>query len=820
VIRVLQLIFLIAIHVTTWAQNYTVTIIDAQNQQVVRKAKVIAEWQNNENRLARFIYLSNDQGIADIEEEAIKNNASFTISAEGYLSVQMNAVQIIDKQYKILLEPGNLKLEEVTISASKFKESTNDVSKQILAIPSREINRLNPLNSADLLEKTGQVFVQRSQLGGGSPVLRGFEANKVLLVIDGLRMNNAIYRGGHLQNILRVHPLLTERVEVVFGAGSVVYGSDALGGVIHITTTQPQFSQGNKPHHSAAASVGYQSAAQAFQNHLQYTISGKRLASLTGVSFSQFGDLRQGNYRESKWGNLGLRDSFQIRTAMSDEIAYNPNNAVQKSSAYEQIDAMQKIRFAINKYWELGVNLQYSNTGNVPRYDRLSEVNATSGRLRFAEWYYGPELRTLAAVSLTGKNKTALYDEWRTTVSYQYIEESRHNRNFNAPNRTSRLEKVDVFAVNTDAQLQWGKNEIRYGTEYQYNYVASSAQRLNVNTGAISAQSTRYPDGGSNMQTLAAYVNNTREINTHWVINTGLRISAISLMSYFKDRTFVPFLETQPILKQYNTNLTYHAGVIYIPLQSVRLYANYSTGFRAPNVDDVGKVFESVGNVQVVIPNPNLKSEYTHQFETGITLQPEKFIYWQQSMWYTLLNNAITLAPASFFGNDSILFQNQKTRVVSQQNVQSAYLYGYSSNLRIILHKNAHAYSTFNFTYGRIKTDSTPYPLDHIPPIYGRTGLIYSVSRFTIDGYVLYQGAKHLKDYNLFGEDNLQYATPEGMPSWYTFNITGSVKLTNKRLNLTLISGIENITDNYYRVFASGISGAGRNVFITLRANY
>ena len=92
-----------------------------------------------------------------------------------------------------------------------------------------------------MLAQTGEVFVQKSQMGGGSPVIRGFEANKVLIVVDGVRLNNAIYRSGHLQNVITLEPSELESAEIVFGPGSVIYGSDALGGVMDFHTREPRF---------------------------------------------------------------------------------------------------------------------------------------------------------------------------------------------------------------------------------------------------------------------------------------------------------------------------------------------------------------------------------------------------------------------------------------------------------------------------------------------------------------------------------------------------------------------------------------------------
>ena len=149
-------------------------------------------------------------------------------------------------QDTIFLSPKSTSLNEVVISASKFQQSKKEVSQNIISINSKEVQISNPQTSADLLSNSGRVFVQKSQQGGSSPVIRGFEASRVLLVVDGIRLNNAIYRAGHLQNVITVDQNLLERIEVLYGPSSTLYGSDALGGVIHMRTKQPIFSTTEK----------------------------------------------------------------------------------------------------------------------------------------------------------------------------------------------------------------------------------------------------------------------------------------------------------------------------------------------------------------------------------------------------------------------------------------------------------------------------------------------------------------------------------------------------------------------------------------------
>src|SRR5688500_14572559 len=151
-------------------------------------------------------------------------------------------------------------LDEVVFSVNKWEQKTNEVPNKIVKINMNTAKVWNPQTAADLLGQTGTVFIQKSQLGGGSPMIRGFATNRVLLVSDGVRMNNAIYRSGNLQNIISIDALSTQTAEVIFGPGSLVYGSDAIGGVIDFHSLEPGFSTGSKILVKGSALARYSSA--------------------------------------------------------------------------------------------------------------------------------------------------------------------------------------------------------------------------------------------------------------------------------------------------------------------------------------------------------------------------------------------------------------------------------------------------------------------------------------------------------------------------------------------------------------------------------
>ena len=161
----------------------------------------------------------------------------------SFLCIGFIAFSASAQTAKDTTEPLYSTLKELVLTANKKAEAAEDIPQQIQILKRRSIQQLMPQTTADALIQNGNVFVQKSQMGGGSPVIRGFEANSVLLVVDGVRMNNAIYRAGHLQSIITVDPNALERVEVFTGPGSVIYGNDALGGVVHMYTLQPEFTQ-------------------------------------------------------------------------------------------------------------------------------------------------------------------------------------------------------------------------------------------------------------------------------------------------------------------------------------------------------------------------------------------------------------------------------------------------------------------------------------------------------------------------------------------------------------------------------------------------
>jgi hemoglobin/transferrin/lactoferrin receptor protein len=737
---------------------------------------------------------------------------NFLFSHPDYLSIVYSTEEIESSKYKVFINQNVNSFEEVVVSASKFEEKKNDVSQKIQVLRASEIAAQNQSSMADVLANSGNVMVQKSQLGGGSPIIRGFETNKVLMVVDGIRMNNAIYRGGHLQNIVTLDNAIMDRVEVVFGAGSVVYGSDALGGVMNFTTKSPVFSATDTVLVKAAAFTRYFSAAKGFSGHADISLGKKCFGSLSSFTFSKYGDLRQGANRRPFVGDFGARPWYAATFNGVDSMLMNADTNVQVGSGYTQYDILQKFSFKQNEAITHKLNFQLSNSGNIPRYDRLTLESAS--KPKFAVWNYGPQKRFLAAYTLDFKKKNTFFDQGRLILAYQAIEESRIVRKFNDSWETNNIEKLDIFTINADFFQKIKKHELRYGTEAFLNLVNSSAFAKNVATNTIRDTSTRYPDAGSSMRSAAIYATHTWEISDKFILNDGLRFSYVGLNANFTDTTYFPFPFNS--INQNNSAFNGNLGFVYLPAKTWRITANTSTGFRAPNVDDLSKVFESVPG-SVVVPNPNLKVEYTVNGELGITKEILRGLRASINFYYTNLSNALITQNSQFQGADSIQYGGELSQVMSTVNAGKAYIYGIEGALAGQLNKYITVLGTVNYTKGRIVTDTVPYPLDHIPPVFGKFSIISSVNKLRTEFFVNYAGWKRVVDYNMIGEDNFSYATAEGMPSWYTFNARVSYSITK---DISFQLACENILDQNYRQFASNISAPGRNFILTLKGNF
>lgn len=796
----------------------TITVRDISSRDKI--CNVIFRDKNNLNSN------TNEIGVADIS--LLDKSGDIIAYHAAYSSYTLTEIEKTKSVLEIQLHAKTVVLDEIVLSANRKSESKMDVPYSINVISQKEIEFGNQATSADVLQNTGAIFVQKSQLGGGSPVLRGFEANKVLIVVDGVRMNNAIYRGGHLQDIISLDANMLERTEVLFGPSSTIYGSDALGGVMHFYTKSAELSPTDNMLVKVNSMARYASVNNENTAHLDFNLGWKKIASLTNITYSNFGDLMSGKTGLAESSKNWNRNYYVKRINNRDSILKNSNNNLQIGTAYSQLDVMQRIAIKTGKYTMHNINIQYSQSSDIPRYDRLTEVasktiivnGAKTNELRFAEWNYGPQKRLLTAYTLSNNNKSKISDDAKLILAYQKIDQDRISRRFQNANRITQSEDVTVLSLNIDVfKLLANKHELKYGAELQSNAVTSKAKSLNILTQAESKAATRYADNGNSMSSAGIYVSHTWEVNKTFVVTDGIRFTQSILESNFKDTSFIKFPFSKA--KQNNKAITGNLGFIWKEADNYKVSVLANTGFRAPNIDDMSKVFESAGNI-IIVPNPKIKPEYATNFEFGLSKIFDKNYKFDFTAFYTLLDNALVTTDFNYMGFDTIIINGLAKKVQAAQNKNGAYIYGFSAGVQFDFNKNISFKSIINYTYGRyadVKND-TVVPLDHIPPVFGQSSIMYNEKNTDVEFFVRYNGKKTKSDYSSSGEDNALYSAEPNygmMPAWFTLNLRFGYNISKTfRLN----GSLENITDNRYRTFSSGVNAPGRNFIISLRFKF
>ncbi|MEM1136913.1 MAG: TonB-dependent receptor, partial [Bacteroidota bacterium] len=606
-----------------------------------------------------LVGISDAQGKVNISQ--FEEDETLVINHLGYAVTTILIEQILSQGGTVFLEESILSLEEVVLSANKWEQEKKHIPNQITAIRAKDIAFKNPQTTADLLQQTGQVFIQKSQQGGGSPMIRGFSANSILIVIDGVRMNNAIYRSGNLQNVISLDANILGGAEVVFGPGSVMYGSDALGGVMDFHTRNPEYNNEEKLLLEGSFMGRYASANNELTGHLDLNVAGKKWALLTSFTHSDFSDLRSGANRPATYPEFGKRLTYISRIEGEDEVIENNDPNIQKFSGYSQLNLLNKLSFKANDHLAFTYSLHHSATSNVPRYDRL--IERRDGNLRNAEWYYAPQSWQLHALKTDINYKTHLFDRVKNTFAFQNVQEGRNDRRFASSTLRRRIEKVNVYSWNLDAEKTFAnkKFELFYGTEVVHNTVDSEANTINIDTEEIGNTSTRYPDGSSTVTSVALYSSAKYLLSEKITITSGLRYSYVSLDANFVDKSFFPFPYDEVSLTTgaLNGNL----GFTFRPNNKTQINFNLSNGFRAPNIDDVGKLFDSEpGNV--VVPNPDLKPENSYNIEGGISrLLFSDRLKVDFTIFYSRLTDAMVRRPFLFNQQDSILYDGTLSQV-------------------------------------------------------------------------------------------------------------------------------------------------------------
>ena len=800
------ILFLVFLGFTQIALAQKLTVLSSESNKPLELVTIISQEP-------RAMALTNARGAADIK--SMVGSPDIEIRLMGYKALRLSYAEIESKNFNILLIQSNISLQEVNISGTRWRQPSRENPERIITLSPEEIALQNPQTAADLLGTSGEVYIQKSQLGGGSPMIRGFSTNRLLYTVDGVRMNTAIFRSGNLQNVISLDPFAIENTEVLFGPGSVIYGSDAIGAVMSFQTLKPQFSLNGDPLITGKGVTRYSSASDEKTAHFDVNVGWKKWAMVTSFTSSDYGDLIMGSHGPDSY----LKPFYVKRIDGVDVAVTNENPQKQVSTGYSQINLMQKISFKPNDNWEFDYGFHYSETSDVPRYDRL--VRTKNDLPKHSEWYYGPQKWMMNNLSISYNNKTAAFDQVNLRLAHQYFEESRISRNFNNPKKSFNVENVNAVSINADFLKNFtAKTRMFYGLEYVQNDVVSTGEEKNIETGAVKPAGSRYP-GSAFWNSYAAYATIQTDLTSKLVMQAGARYNGYGLVADFTNNLeFYPLPFAKSELD--NAALIGSVGFTYRPDETWSIRVNGSTGFRAPNVDDVGKIFDAEPG-SVMVPNIDLKAEYAYNAEVGVAKVFGESVKIDVTGYYTWLENAMVRRDYKLDGRDSIMYQGDMSKVQAIQNAAVARVYGIQAGLEVKLPAGFSLSSRLNYQIGEEELDNgDKSPSRHAAPIFGVSRLIYSANKLSLQFYATYAGGIKPDDLPLSErkKDDVYEMDANGKlysPSWYTINLKAMYAL-NK--TFTVSAGLENISDQRYRPYGSGLVAPGKNMVISLRASF
>ncbi len=695
-------------------------------------------------------------------------------------SIRVAAGQTVDVGRVVLTETVLL-LSGSFVTATQTGRTLADIPVAATLVPRELLEERNGKTSAEVLREESGIFVQKTNHGGGSAIIRGLSSNQILLLVDGVRLNNSTYRLGNHQYLTTVDNNALERIEVVHGPTSVLYGSDALGGVINLITRRP-------PLHAAAGTLQsdislfgrYASADGERTGRAELSLYNHRWALLVGASRKHFGDLRRGGNSDDP------------------EIENSTNGLKQSPSGFDGYDLDAKLVFVPTPRSELLIAFQQFRQDEIPRYDKYESGDNVL-------WLYSPQHRQLSYGKFTQHFEQDFLKQAQVTLSFNRQEEGRITQKGPEDDIVRERDRVNTYGLAARIVAGYKGHQFSLGGEVYLDDVASRRVLENPHTARPTPEARgRYPDGAG-YQSFGVYIQDEWHLSARWMVLPGVRFS------YFRTAFDLPAAVLGGVDLD-NINLDFSAltasiGSMYRISPVFSLTANAGQAFRAPNLSDLSKFGESKGNT-FEVPNAALKPEKLLSVDAGIRWNHSRM---QGSLvgYYAVVSDLLGSVPALFNGSPQIIAAGDTLQVKRKENIGKAYLSGFEFSFNANLRARLSWYGNAAYTYGQSTTADEP--ISKIPPFFGLMGLRYHYHRWQAAFYARFAARQN----RLSADDLDDPRIPNtGTPGWYTLNLRGNFQPTP---GITLTLALENVLDKNYREHASGINGPGRNLVVSLR---
>lgn len=688
-------------------------------------------------------------------------------------SLLVPRVSLLGKDSQQDRDLSTLSLEELlnttVVTAARHGQKNIDSPRFISVITAEDIRQKNYRTVPEALNEMVGVLVQETNYGGGSPIIRGMVGNQILILIDGIRMNNAIYRLGPNQYLNTVDMNQVERIEVIHGTGSVLYGSDAFGGVINIITKSRA---GSAAGSSAEARMFGRFGSADRSGVGRFEVSGNvgKLGLIGGISLKNFGDLRAGN-----------------------------GTGLQGFTGYFEGDGDLKLTYSLSDRQSLVLGLQRVDQKDVPRSDVVQ-----SGQYLKFEW--DPERRDLASLQYEFKNIGSFINSLKVDVSYQEQLEENKRIVGSAPSvqRQMHDEAQSKGVVVQLSSLLGERQVLTYGLDYYGDRIISRRVDADSLTGQRSTKVGTFADGSTD-RSVASFLQDEIRVTGSLSANLGVRYSLHHLHAAVTDPgSGVIDVNSSP------SALTASARGLYKLKPNLGLFFGVGQGFRAPNVDDSTILGSFAGGFE--IPNPNLQPEKSLNYEFGIKAQHKRFSG-TAAYFISDFDSLIQRQPAIYQDlpfldlNKNGVQDKGEGNIFQRQNSGKARIQGIEIDTRVQLLPDWSL--SANLSWIRGEDVITHLPLNRIPPTMGTLAVRWTPAKKFWMEY--YNSLASRQDRLGPGDLVDPRITAGGSPGFSIFNIRGGWDW-NRQGSVTI--ALENLTNKRYRFHGSGIDAPGTNLVI------
>ncbi len=641
-------------------------------------------------------------------------------------------------------------VDEITVTATRRPVDVDLISSAVSVAEGD-----TPLLTDALRVEVG-VYIQQTTPGQGAAIIRGLKGSAILHSVDGMRLNNAIFRSAPTQYLALVPSAAVERIEVVRGSPTSLYGSDAVGGVVQVITRKPTFETPG----SRGRLMGRVDTAE-LTRELQGSFEFGDEALAVGFSGSA---LTTGNRRTGSGDRIGP----------SGFDAYSGRAIVYSQS--EQRNFFVDFQFA-----------------EQPETPRIDELVAGFGQTEpdADEFFFAPNARTF----LHGRYEHQFSEtDWTLDLAWQRIDDDRQSVALGSDRRRFEENRSDLVGLSSSLSGARGAASWITGVEFYHDSVDSRRVERDLDGSAETVRSSRFPDGSSLTQA-GAYANGTWAWGPSVLLSGGVRLSRVDV-----DRAAT---ELTPASDFDVTDLSGDAGIIVNVNDALQLTANVGFGFRAPNIFDLGTLGNRPGN-RFNIPNTSLDSEQVTQVDLGLRYRADglraEFVVYRLD--YDDRITSVTTGQQTPDGRD----------IVQSVNASNAAIYGVEAGFDLDISDVLSLHGTVNYARGEQQIAGVAEePSDRIPPLNGQLRLDYLASaRITLSAAARFADQQDRLSARDIGDSRID---PDGTAGWVAADLVADIAVSD---NLALKLAWENILDASYRYHGSGLDAAGQNLSLTL----